>query len=165
MSKLRIDYFIDHLKVGGAQRHLLELFASLDRRRFALQVTVAKAEGPLIAAVERLGIPVRSFGVGASIGRPGTLAEMFAKPAAGFDVYAPENVSPLVTFLASPAGERVSGSVLIVYGKQITLVSAPKLEPVFETAVPWTYDGVVEKLGPWFDAHSPVLDGFTVPAT
>jgi glycosyltransferase involved in cell wall biosynthesis len=75
---LRIDYFIDHLKVGGAQRHLLELFASLDRRRFALQVTVAKAEGPLVAAVERLGIPVRDFGVGASLARPGTLARLLA---------------------------------------------------------------------------------------
>jgi 3-oxoacyl-[acyl-carrier protein] reductase len=95
----------------------------------------------------------------------GTLAEMFAKPAQGFDVYAPENVSPLVTFLASPAAERVSGYVLVVYGKQITLVSAPRLEPVFENEGPWTYDGVVEKLGPWFDAHSPVIDGFTVPAT
>ncbi len=78
LSSLRIDYFIDHLKVGGAQRHLLELFASLDRRRFALQVTVAKAEGPLVAAVERLGIPVRSFGVGASLARPGTLARLVA---------------------------------------------------------------------------------------
>ena len=75
---LRIDYFIDHLKVGGAQRHLLELFASLDRRRFALQVTVAKAEGPLVAAVERLGIPVRDFGVGASLARPGTLTRLLA---------------------------------------------------------------------------------------
>jgi glycosyltransferase involved in cell wall biosynthesis len=75
---LRIDYFIDHLKVGGAQRHLLELFASLDRRRFALQVTVAKAEGPLVAAVERLGIPVRSVGVRASLARPGTVAGVLA---------------------------------------------------------------------------------------
>lgn len=75
---LRIDYFIDHLKVGGAQRHLVELFSRLDRRRFALQVTVAKREGPLVAEVERLGIPVRSFGVGASLARPGTLARLAA---------------------------------------------------------------------------------------
>lgn len=75
---LRIDYFIDHLRVGGAQRHLLELFASLDRRRFALQVTVAKADGALVREVERLGIPVRSFGVGASIARPGTIGRLVA---------------------------------------------------------------------------------------
>jgi glycosyltransferase involved in cell wall biosynthesis len=75
---LRVEYFIDHLKVGGAQRHLVELFASLDRRRFALQVTVAKAGGPLVAAVERLGIRVRSFGVGTSLARPGTVAGLLA---------------------------------------------------------------------------------------
>jgi glycosyltransferase involved in cell wall biosynthesis len=75
---LRIDYFIDHLKVGGAQRHLVELFGSLDRRRFALQVTVAKRGGALEAAVERLGIPVRPFGVGTSLARPGTAARLLA---------------------------------------------------------------------------------------
>ena len=62
----------------------------------------------------------------------GALAERFAKPAEGFDAYAPENVSPLVAYLASPVAERVSGYVLIVYGKQITLVAPPKLAPVFE---------------------------------
>jgi 3-oxoacyl-[acyl-carrier protein] reductase len=92
----------------------------------------------------------------------GTLADMFAKPAEGFDVYAPENVSPLVAWLASPAAERVTGYVLIVYGKQITLVAAPKLEPVFESATPWTFDGVAAALGPYFATHRPVLDGFTV---
>ncbi len=92
----------------------------------------------------------------------GTLAEMFAKPAEGFDLYAPENVSPLVAYLASPAAARVSGYVLIVYGKQITLVAAPQLEPVFDTAAPWTVDGVAATLGPWFATHRPVLDGFTV---
>jgi 3-oxoacyl-[acyl-carrier protein] reductase len=138
------------------------------------QPNYAAAKAGIVAMTMSTAQVLEKYGVTANAIMPrartrmndsGTLAEMFAKPADGFDVYAPENVSPLVTYLASPAAERVSGYVLIVYGKQITLVSAPKLAPVFETAVPWTYDGVVEKLGPWFDAHSPVLDGFTVPAT
>jgi len=138
------------------------------------QPNYAAAKAGIVAMTMSTAQVLEKYGVTANVIMPrartrmndsGTLAEMFAKPAQGFDVYAPENVSPLVTFLASPAAERVSGYVLVVYGKQITLVSAPKLEPVFETEVPWTYDGVVEKLGPWFDAHSPVIDGFTVPAT
>jgi len=138
------------------------------------QPNYAAAKAGIVAMTMSTAQVLEKYGVTANAIMPrartrmndsGTLADMFAKPAEGFDVYAPENVSPLVTFLASPAAERVSGYVLIVYGKQITLVSAPKLEPVFETEVPWTYNGVVEKLGPWFDAHSPVLDGFTVPAT
>ncbi len=71
---IRIEYFIDHLKVGGAQRHLVELFSGLDRRRFALQVCVAKPGGALQPVIEAMGIPVRSFGVGASLARPGTSA-------------------------------------------------------------------------------------------
>jgi 3-oxoacyl-[acyl-carrier protein] reductase len=138
------------------------------------QPNYAAAKAGIVAMTMSTAQVLEKYGVTANAIMPrartrmndsGTLAEMFAKPAQGFDVYAPENVSPLVTFLASPAAERVSGYVLVVYGKQITLVSAPKLEPVFESEVPWTYDGVVEKLGPWFDAHSPVIDGFTVPAT
>lgn len=138
------------------------------------QPNYAAAKAGIVAMTMSTAQVLERYGVTANAIMPrartrmndsGTLAEMFARPAQGFDVYAPENVSPLVGFLASPAAERVSGYVLIVYGKQITLVSAPKLGPVFETEVPWTFDGVVEKLGPWFDAHSPVIDGFTVPAT
>ena len=138
------------------------------------QPNYAAAKAGIVAMTMSTAQVLERYGVTANAIMPrartrmndsGTLAEMFAKPAEGFDLYAPENVSPLVTYLASPAAERVSGYVLVVYGKQITLVSAPKLEPVFETEMPWTFDGVVEKLGPWFDAHSPVIDGFTVPAT
>ena len=76
---IRIEYFIDHLKVGGAQRHLVELFAGLDRRRFAPQVCVGEGGGALVPVIERLGIPVRSFGVrrepgAAGDGRPVALA-------------------------------------------------------------------------------------------
>jgi starch synthase (maltosyl-transferring) len=78
MTPMRIEYVIDHLHVGGAQRHLVELFTRLDRRRFALQVAVAKPGGALTPVIERMGIPVRSFGLGASLGRPSTLARLMA---------------------------------------------------------------------------------------
>jgi 3-oxoacyl-[acyl-carrier protein] reductase len=92
----------------------------------------------------------------------GLLASMFAKPETGFDVYAPEHVSPLVGYLASPEAANVSGYVLIVYGKEITLVSAPTLEPVFSTDEHWTTERVAATLGPWFAEHRPIRDGFTI---
>ena len=92
----------------------------------------------------------------------GVLASMFAKPEEGFDLYAPEHVSPLVGFLASRDAARVSGYVLVVYGKQITVVSAPKLEPVFETPDHWTTENVTATLVPWFAEHRPITDGFAV---
>jgi 3-oxoacyl-[acyl-carrier protein] reductase len=137
------------------------------------QPNYAAAKAGIVAMTMSAAQVLERYGVTANAIMPrartrmndsGTLADMFAKPAEGFDVYAPENVSPLVAYLASPDAARVSGYVLIVYGKQITLVAAPKLTPVFETAEPWTVEGVTEKLGPWFAEHQPVLDGFTVPA-
>jgi glycosyltransferase involved in cell wall biosynthesis len=67
---IRIEYVIDHLHVGGAQRHLAELLARLDRDRFAPQVTVGQPGGALTAVIERLGVPVRPFGLGPSLARP-----------------------------------------------------------------------------------------------
>ena len=135
------------------------------------QPNYAAAKAGIVAMTMSAAQTLERYGVMANAIMPrartrmndsGTLADMFAKPAEGFDVYAPENVSPLVAWLASPTAERVSGYVLIVYGKQITLVAAPQLQPVFESATPWTVEGVAETLGPHFATHRPVLDGFTV---
>ncbi len=78
MTPTRIEFVIDHLSVGGAQRHLVELFARLDRRRFAPQVSVAKPGGALTTVIEGMDIPVRTFGLGASLGRPSTLVRLVA---------------------------------------------------------------------------------------
>ncbi|MBI3303115.1 MAG: glycosyltransferase [Deltaproteobacteria bacterium] len=67
MGTVRVAYFIDHLKVGGAQKHLVEVLRHLDRQRFSPQVWTLRGEGELIPAVESLGVPVRSFGLGARL--------------------------------------------------------------------------------------------------
>ena len=51
--------------------------------------------------------------------------------AGGIDPLSPEHVVSLVTFLASPAAAKVNGQVFIVYGPQVTLVSAPTVEHKF----------------------------------
>jgi len=93
----------------------------------------------------------------------GPLAAMFAKPEEGFDMFAPENVSPLVAYLASPRAERVSGYVMVVYGKHITMVDRPRIDTTFESAEPWTLESVDAKLSPYFAEREPIKDGFTVP--
>lgn len=67
MPPVPIAYFIDHLKVGGAQRHLVEVLRRLDRQRFAPQVWTLRGEGELIQEAEQLAIPVRSFGLGSRL--------------------------------------------------------------------------------------------------
>jgi 3-oxoacyl-[acyl-carrier protein] reductase len=91
------------------------------------------------------------------------LAAMFAKPEAGFDVYAPENVSPLVAWLGSREASQVSGYVMIVYGKEIVVVDRPTLGHKFVSGDAWTVDSVGAELGAHFAKLKPVTDGFTVP--
>ncbi|MHC4180999.1 MAG: glycosyltransferase [Planctomycetota bacterium] len=73
MDPIRVEFVIDHLNVGGAQRHLVELFSGLDRTRFAPQLCVAKPGGTLIGTLEQMGIPVRCFDLGPTLAEPQTL--------------------------------------------------------------------------------------------
>ncbi len=93
----------------------------------------------------------------------GPLAAMFKKPDDGFDVFAPENVSPLVGYLASPAAARISGYVFIVWARQVKVLSRPTIGTVFDSEGPWTVDGLRAQLTPHFEKLEPVVDGFTMP--
>jgi 3-oxoacyl-[acyl-carrier protein] reductase len=135
------------------------------------QPNYAAAKAGIVAMTMSAAQVLEKYGVTANAIMPrartrmndsGSLAAMFAKPETGFDLYAPEHVSPLVGYLASPDAARVSGYVLVVYGKQITLVGAPKLAPSFESEDTWTTERVAATLGPWFADHRPITDGFTV---
>jgi 3-oxoacyl-[acyl-carrier protein] reductase len=94
----------------------------------------------------------------------GPLGAMFKKPEDGFDTFAPENVSPLVGWLASPLAANVSGQVFVIWAKNITLASRPTLDTKFESDARWTVDSLQSTLGPHFEKLEPVKDGFTVPA-
>ncbi len=95
----------------------------------------------------------------------GPLAAMFAKPAEGFDNFAPENVSPLVGYLASSKAERISGQVFVVWGKHVTLLGRPSTDTRFESGDAWTPESLHQQLGPHFEKLEPVTDGFVVPAS
>src|SRR5690606_11768702 len=70
---IRVAYVIDHLHVGGAQRHLLEVVRGLDRDRYELEMWTAAAEpGDLAPLFEREGVPVRSFGIRSTMLSPRT---------------------------------------------------------------------------------------------
>jgi 3-oxoacyl-[acyl-carrier protein] reductase len=94
----------------------------------------------------------------------GPIAAMFEKPETGFDYFAPEHVSPLVGYLASPRAQNVSGEVFVVWGKQITVVQRPTVDTHFNSENPWTVDGVEQSLGGYFAKRTPVRDGYAVPA-
>ena len=138
------------------------------------QTNYAAAKAGIVAMTMSAAQSLQRYGVLANAIMPrartrmndsGPLAAMFEKPEAGFDLYAPENVAPMVGYLASPAAERVSGYVFVVFGKNVTVVGRPSTTDQFENEEGWTIDSLDEKLGPYFAEREPVADGFTVPPT
>ena len=97
-----------------------------------------------------------------SMTQDGITGQMFAKPEEGFHTFAPENVSPLVAYLASPLAARISGYLFLVWGKEVTLVNAPTLGANFQNEDPWTVEGLDRKLTSHFENLEPIKDGFVL---
>jgi NAD(P)-dependent dehydrogenase (short-subunit alcohol dehydrogenase family) len=76
--------------------------------------------------------------------------------AGGIDPLSPEHVVSLVKFLASPAAAEVNGQVFIVYGPQVTLVSAPTVEHKFSAGGPaWEPAQLSSTLREYFAGRDP----------
>jgi 3-oxoacyl-[acyl-carrier protein] reductase len=74
----------------------------------------------------------------------------------GIDPLSPEHVVSLVKFLASPAAAEVNGQVFIVYGPQVTLVSAPTAEHRFSADGPaWEPGQLSAELQKYFAGRDP----------
>jgi NAD(P)-dependent dehydrogenase (short-subunit alcohol dehydrogenase family) len=84
----------------------------------------------------------------------------FEEAEGDFDQFAPENVSPLVAYLASPAAANVSGQVFVVYGRMIDVVAGPSVDRRFEIDSHWTPDDVDAALTPFYKGRKPLRDGY-----
>ncbi|HME77418.1 MAG TPA: 3-oxoacyl-ACP reductase [Mycobacterium sp.] len=72
------------------------------------------------------------------------------------DPLSPEHVVTLVRFLASPAAQAVNGQVFVVYGPQVTLLSAPSLEQRFTSdAQAWDAQELSTTLHDYFAVRDP----------
>ncbi|HEY8493740.1 MAG TPA: SDR family NAD(P)-dependent oxidoreductase [Myxococcota bacterium] len=137
------------------------------------QPNYSAAKSGIIALTMGAAQLMQKYGVTANVLMPrartrmndsGPLAAMFKKPEEGFDTFAPENVSPLVGWLASPLAARVSGYVFVIWGKDVTVVSRPRFGETFHSEERWTVDTLQQQLGPHFEKLEPIKDGYTVPA-
>ncbi|MEX0665917.1 MAG: SDR family NAD(P)-dependent oxidoreductase [Acidimicrobiia bacterium] len=115
-----------------------------------------------LGAAQALG----RYGVTANAIAPRALTRMteslggFDTKDGDFEVFAPENVSPLVAYLGSPQAAKVSGQVFVVWGRQITVLQGPSTDKAFETPQQWTPENVDEALSPFYEGRKPVRDGF-----
>jgi NAD(P)-dependent dehydrogenase (short-subunit alcohol dehydrogenase family) len=92
--------------------------------------------------------------------RTAMTADVFGEtPAVGageIDPLSPEHVVTLVRFLASPSAEAVNGQVFVVYGPQVTLLSAPSLEHRFTSdAQAWDAQELSATLQDYFAERDP----------
>ena len=89
-------------------------------------------------------------------------------PADGPDPLAPEHVAPLVTYLASPAAERINGEVFVVHGGVAAVMNPPSVRAVFRADTPdgmWTLPAVHHALDGAFRGNSPDSPGFACTET
>ena len=96
----------------------------------------------------------------------GMTAAMFAAPETGFDVFHPQNVAPLVGYLASPEAGHISGEVMVVWGGQVDILQRPGVGPsvVNPGGGKWDMEDLHAGLSEHYnDDYVPVWGGFTVP--
>ena len=136
------------------------------------QINYATAKAGIAAMAIVLGREMAKYGVTANAIAPrartrmteGTFGDAFsANDESGFDVFAPENVSPLVVWLASPAAQDISGQVFIVWGSEITVAQGwTPVAKIDAGGKAWTVDDLVDKGHELFAKRDPGVPPFMI---
>ncbi len=81
-----------------------------------------------------------------------------APPEGQFDEYAPENVSPLVVYLASDQAQDITGRVLSIRGGKLELFSPWQLAKSIDIGRRWTVKEIAERIHELGDLSMPQMN-------
>ena len=115
----------------------------------ASEASLGGSPGQANYAAAKAGITALTLSTARGLGRMGVRANaiaprartamtaaVFGEDTSGkaVDPYSAEHVAPLVAYLASPAADRITGQLFVVYGGMVALVGAPVVEQRFDTS-------------------------------
>ncbi|MGH2686115.1 MAG: SDR family oxidoreductase, partial [Actinomycetota bacterium] len=127
------------------------------------QPNYAAAKGGIVALTLATALSAHKYGVTANAICPRAATRMTEEMGLDANMFAPENVAPLVAYLASPAAERISAQVFVVYDGTVQVVAGPTIGDRFDTDGRWNVEGLTDALGPMFEKREPVTDGYVMP--
>ncbi|MGV9713087.1 3-oxoacyl-ACP reductase [Gordonia sp. NPDC003424] len=125
------------------------------------QANYGAAKAGITALTLSAARALRRYGVRANAICPRARTQMTAgvfgdAPDDGVDPLSPEHVVRLVTFLAGPDADQVTGQVFVVYGPKVVLMAAPTVAETF-TAVgdAWDSGALNKTLTSYFSGRDP----------
>ncbi|HEX9235122.1 MAG TPA: SDR family NAD(P)-dependent oxidoreductase [Actinomycetota bacterium] len=128
------------------------------------QPNYAAAKGGIIGLTMSTATSCGKYGVRANAIAPRAatrMTDMFGLDQEEFD---PARVATFVAYLASPAAERISGQLFVVYGGKVGVVAPQAFDREFDASEGrWTVQSLGEALGPYYEKRQPVADGYTMP--
>ncbi|MGW0363262.1 3-oxoacyl-ACP reductase [Streptomyces sp. NPDC002990] len=126
------------------------------------QPNYAAAKGGIVGLTTSTALALAKYGVTANAICPRARTRMTEDVFAGFQVpqegeldpLAPEHVSPLVGYLASPAAAKVNGQLFVVHGGMVAVMERPRVAAKFDTGKEaFTYEELEEALTAHYDSR------------
>ncbi|MFE4329336.1 MULTISPECIES: 3-oxoacyl-ACP reductase [unclassified Streptomyces] len=124
------------------------------------QPNYAAAKGGIVGLTTSTALALSKYGVTANAICPRARTRMTEDVFAGFqeptdgrlDALAPEHVSPLVGYLASPAAAKVNGQLLVVHGGMVAIVERPRVAAKFDSSKEtFSFDELDELISPYYE--------------
>jgi NAD(P)-dependent dehydrogenase (short-subunit alcohol dehydrogenase family) len=131
------------------------------------QANYAAAKAGIAALTQVTAREMRKYGVTANCIAPRARTRLItntfgdtvmAAPENGFDVFSPDNVAPLVAFLAGDAAAHISGQVFVVMGGLVQLMRPWETGPSIERESRWTIAELAGRIDALFDGMKSFLE-------